>query len=194
MLREIKTRFGAYRLGIVWALVEPLTHVVVLSLIFGIRSRTAPGAVEFPIFLATGIIPFVMFRNMVTRTMMTVEANRALFTYPQVRPFDTLIARFILEIVIYSIVFVVFMVGAALVLNLRYKPIGEGEARYLDTWTGKIHAVEAKASAPLAEVEARASDRSIEIVMLERLYRREPERGTCRGVRFAFPAEGSDAR
>ena len=112
LLREIKTRFGAYRLGIVWALVEPLTHVVVLSLIFGIRSRTAPGAVEFPIFLATGIIPFVMFRGIVMRAMTAVEANRALFTYAQVKPFDTLIARFILEVMIYSVVFLIFMVGA----------------------------------------------------------------------------------
>lgn len=112
LLRELKTRFGAYRLGIVWALIEPLTHVAVLSVIFGIRSRTAPGAAEFPIFLATGIIPFVMFRGMVMRAMTTVEANRALFTYAQVKPFDTLIARFILEVAIYSVVFLVFMIGA----------------------------------------------------------------------------------
>ncbi|UCH75346.1 MAG: ABC transporter permease [Rhodospirillales bacterium] len=112
LLREINTRFGQYRFGYVWAVAEPITHVVVLSFIFGIRSRTAAEGVEFPIFLATGIIPFVAFRNMVTRTMATVEANRALYTYPQVRPFDTLIARFVLEVVIYSLVFVLFMVGA----------------------------------------------------------------------------------
>jgi hypothetical protein len=90
--------------------------------------------------------------------------------------------------------FLAFMVAASLVLNLRYKPIGEGEAGYLDTWTGTIHAVEASQSAPLAQADPQASDRSIEIAMLERLYRHEAERRTCRGVRFAFPAEGSDVR
>ncbi len=112
LLRELKTRFGIYRLGMVWAFVEPLTHVIVLSVIFGIRSRTAPGGVEFPIFLATGIIPFVLFRATVTRAMSTIEANRALYTYAQVKPFDTLLARFILEVIIYTVVFLVFMVGA----------------------------------------------------------------------------------
>ena len=90
--------------------------------------------------------------------------------------------------------FLVFMVAASLVLNLRYKTIGEGEARYLDTWTGRIHAVEANVDAPLAEAGPQAPDASIEIAMLETLYRREAERTTCRGVRFAFPAEGSDFR
>ncbi|NIN71170.1 MAG: hypothetical protein GTO46_04375 [Gemmatimonadetes bacterium] len=90
--------------------------------------------------------------------------------------------------------FLAFMVVASLVLNLRYKPIGEGEVRYLDTWTGTIHAVEPSRSVPLAQARPQASDRSVEIAMLGRLYRRETERSTCRGVRFAFPAEGSDRR
>ena len=111
LLREIKTRFGAYRLGFVWALAEPLAHVAVLSVIFGVRSPTTAQDVEFPIFLATGIIPFLLFQRMVTRGMTTVEANRPLFAYRQVRPFDTLIARFILETVIYAAVFLTFMIG-----------------------------------------------------------------------------------
>lgn len=90
--------------------------------------------------------------------------------------------------------FLAFMVAASLVLNLRYKPIGEGETGYLDTWTGTIHAVEASQSAPLAQARPQVPDRSIEIMMLERLSRQEAERSACRGIRFAFPAEGSDRR
>jgi len=33
-LRELKTRFGAYKFGYVWLLLEPMAHVIVLSLIF----------------------------------------------------------------------------------------------------------------------------------------------------------------
>ncbi|MGD2217437.1 MAG: hypothetical protein PVJ64_11795, partial [Gemmatimonadales bacterium] len=76
----------------------------------------------------------------------------------------------------------------------RYKPIGEDGARYLDTWTGTIHALDASQDAPLVQADRQAPERSIEIVMLERLYRPAAERSTCRGVRFAFPAEGSDVR
>jgi hypothetical protein len=90
--------------------------------------------------------------------------------------------------------FLAFMVAASLVLNLRYKPIGEGEARYLDTWTGRIHAAEADAGAPLAKASRRAPAASIEIATLEMLYRRAPQSTACGGVRFAFPAEGSAVR
>jgi hypothetical protein len=87
--------------------------------------------------------------------------------------------------------FLAFMVAASLVLNLRYKPIGEGEASYLDTWTGTIHAVEATRS---ARTRPQSPDRTIEVIKLESLYRQAAERSACRGVRFAFPAEGSDRR
>jgi hypothetical protein len=90
--------------------------------------------------------------------------------------------------------FLAFMVAASLVLNLRYKRIGEGEARYLDTWTGRIHAVETSVNAPPAKAGLQASEGSIEIAILEGLYRRGVQASTCRAARFAFPAEGSDVR
>ena len=105
ILRELKTRFGGYRFGYLWAVGEPVAHVVVLSAIFGFRSPTTPEGIDFPVFIATGIIPYLFFTRMVTRGMTTVDANRPLFAYPQVRPFDALAARAALEAVIQSAVF-----------------------------------------------------------------------------------------
>ena len=64
MYRELRTRFGQFHLGYFWALAEPLALVIVLSIIFGVRSVTAPGGVDFPVFLATGIIPWLVIRSM----------------------------------------------------------------------------------------------------------------------------------
>ena len=33
--RELKTRFGDYQLGYVWALLEPVAHLLILLAIFG---------------------------------------------------------------------------------------------------------------------------------------------------------------
>lgn len=112
IFRELRTRFGQYHLGYLWAFAEPLAHVAVLSAIFGIRSPTTTGGVEFPVFLATGLIPFLLFRGVVLRAMSAVESNKALFNYRQVKPLDTLIARTLLEALVYGAVFVVFMTGA----------------------------------------------------------------------------------
>lgn len=109
MLRELKTRFGSYRLSYFWALFEPISHILILALIFGyVLGRTMPG-INYPLFLTTGIMPWLLFSNMITRGMGAVDANRALFNYRQLKPFDTLVARMLLEAVIVLLAYAVLL-------------------------------------------------------------------------------------
>lgn len=89
--------------------------------------------------------------------------------------------------------FLGFMVVAALVLHLRYKPLS-GHEVYLDTWTGKLRSVAAlehTTSVPALDVSAAASaKRALEIAVLDELAGRGPRSGSCAAVRFAFPAPG----
>lgn len=97
LMREMKTRFGSYRLSYAWAVLEPLAHVAVFAIIFGyIIGRTIPG-VNYPLFIITGIMPWLMFTNMLNRGMHAISANKALFNYRQLRPLDTIAARMLLE-------------------------------------------------------------------------------------------------
>src|SRR3546814_16418763 len=76
VLREMQTRFGARRMGAFWMLFEPIAHVILMLFIFGfIRGREVPG-MEFPVFFATGIIPFLMLRNLTLRIMDRSEERR----------------------------------------------------------------------------------------------------------------------
>lgn len=80
-LREIKTRFGKYRLGYLWAVLEPAAHLLVLLTIFGfIMHRTMPD-ISFPVFLLNGLIPYFLFSNIATRSIGAIEANQGLFNY-----------------------------------------------------------------------------------------------------------------
>lgn len=108
-LREIKTRFGKYRLGYLWAALEPMAHMLILLGIFGyVMHRTMPD-ISFPVFLINGIIPYFVFSSISTRSIGAIEANQGLFNYRPVKPIDTIIARTILETVIYAIVYVLLM-------------------------------------------------------------------------------------
>ncbi|NIF21174.1 ABC transporter permease [Candidatus Pantoea multigeneris] len=108
-LREIKTRFGKFRLGYFWAVLEPSAHLLVMLAIFGfIMHRTMPD-ISFPVFLLNGIIPYFIFSNISTRSVDAIEANQGLFNYRPVKPIDTIIARAILETAIYAAVYVVLM-------------------------------------------------------------------------------------
>jgi len=96
-LRELKTRFGTYKFGYFWMLLEPMAHVVVMSVLFSyIRGRSLFG-IDFPVFIVTGIVPFLLFKNIALRVMDGVNANRALFAYRQIKPMDTFVARTLLD-------------------------------------------------------------------------------------------------
>jgi capsular polysaccharide transport system permease protein len=107
-LREIKTRFGKYRLGYLWAILEPTAHLLILLAIFGyIMHRSMPD-ISFPVFLLNGLIPYFLFSNIAIRSIGAIEANLGLFNYRPVKPIDTIIARVILEL-IYSGVYIILM-------------------------------------------------------------------------------------
>ena len=110
--RELKTRFGRFRLGIVWAILEPLVQMAVFLGLFYFRGRSAVGGLELPVFLATGIAPFLYFRKVISQGMGAVSGNRNLLIYRQVRIFDTFLTRFLLEAVISFIVLITIIAGS----------------------------------------------------------------------------------
>jgi capsular polysaccharide transport system permease protein len=113
-IREIKTRFGAYRLGLVWAFLEPMSFVLVLS---AIRSISSSGSlfggeshsIPYPLFLMLGYIPFQLFSKLLTQGAAAVNANQGLFNYRQVRPIDAILARTLLEVLVFSGVMLTFI-------------------------------------------------------------------------------------
>lgn len=97
-LRELQTRFGQYRLGYLWILLEPLFTIGVLLVIFGtIMQRTLPN-ISYEVFLLNGIIAFRMFRSGLTQALGAAQANKGLFSYRPVKPIDAVIARNLLEL------------------------------------------------------------------------------------------------
>lgn len=109
VLREYLTRFGSRRMGAFWMLFEPMAHIGAMMFIFTvIRARSVPG-MEFPVFLLTGMLPFFLMRNIIFKLMDSVGANRALFAYPNIKIFDTYVARVFVEISVTSCVYVIFL-------------------------------------------------------------------------------------
>ncbi len=114
LIRELKTRFGSYRLGYAWALIDPLLMISLFSVVFGMRSQNGFGGVPVQVFITAGYLPFMFFNKVVNQLKSAVNANMGLFCYRQVTPFATFIARFILEAIIGLVV------GCVLVLGLLW--------------------------------------------------------------------------
>jgi len=113
-IRELKTRFGSYKLSYVWMLVEPMVHMTVLSYIMSQFGGHPISGIDFPVFLITGLLPFFLFRNISLHVMDGVDANRALFSFKQVKPIDTFIARTLLESFLTAIILALLLIGMKL--------------------------------------------------------------------------------
>lgn len=121
LLRELKTRFGGRWLGVYWALLDPLAQVVLLTVVLGAFHRAVQPGIDYPVFLLTGMVPFFLFRNLTLRLMEGVDSNRALFSYRQVKPIDTLLARALLETGLYLVISVL-MFAAFSALDMPWWP------------------------------------------------------------------------
>ncbi|WP_338534326.1 ABC transporter permease [Leclercia adecarboxylata] len=111
LIRELKTRFGSYRLGYAWALLDPLLMISAFSLIFGMRGHSGFGGAPAPLFITASYLPFLFFRNVVSKLQSAVSANKGLFCYRQVTPFATFISRFILEVIVGMVVWCILTLG-----------------------------------------------------------------------------------
>jgi capsular polysaccharide transport system permease protein len=109
VIREMMARVGGQWIGAIWTLVEPLAHTIMLVAWLGLlRSQELPG-IDYPVFLATGLVPFFFFQKLVTRSLDAIDGNRGLFTYRQVKPIDPLLARALVEALMNLIVYGVTM-------------------------------------------------------------------------------------
>lgn len=116
-LRETRTRFGQHRMGFMWALIEPTLFILSFYLVFKVAGREAPVGMTLFSFVATGVIPFLIFTNTVTQVSQAINANKALLFYPQVNPLDVVLARVFLEFVTHIGVFIILMGGESLYLQ-----------------------------------------------------------------------------
>ena len=106
ILRETRTRYGKTRIGYLWALFEPLAHMLIFAAIFSFTGRTSPLGGSVGLLVLTGLFPYNLFSNLSTQLMNAVEANKVLLSYPHVTPFDVMASRTILEIATQVLVFI----------------------------------------------------------------------------------------
>lgn len=97
IIRETKTRFGAHRLGYLWALIEPAVFVLMFVSVHSAIEATVPFGESVLLFIVPAILFVRVFIGITGRMKDAIRANMALMTYPPVKIVDTILSRFILE-------------------------------------------------------------------------------------------------
>lgn len=113
-LREAVSRLLTGRAAWLWIVLEPVTHIVFMLLIFVVARMKTIGGIDAGIWLIVGMLAFFMFRRTAMQAMNAVNANQALFTYRQVKPIDTVLVRAGLEGFLMLMVSVILLGGAGL--------------------------------------------------------------------------------
>ncbi|CAM3065246.1 Polysialic acid transport protein KpsM [Methylobacterium mesophilicum] len=99
ILRDMRTRFGASIWGYAVVVLWPCVHVFMLIAIYTFQKLAAPLGDSRPLFFATGAVPVLVFQYISREVMKSVMMNRPLTYYPQVKIFDLVFSRILVEIV-----------------------------------------------------------------------------------------------
>jgi ABC-type polysaccharide/polyol phosphate export permease/Flp pilus assembly protein TadD len=112
ILRETRTRLADSKLGYGWALIEPVLHIVVLSLVFAVMMRGRPPIGDkFFIFYYTGIIPYHLFVHTSSSMTNAIISSGPLLQLPLVSISDVIIARGLVEVLTDIVVAIILLAG-----------------------------------------------------------------------------------
>ena len=97
LAREMATRFGNKPGGYLWALLDPVANITIMTLVFSALAHMPALGTSFPLFYATGFLAFQFYNAVETYVASATNANKTLFSYPNVAPFDAVVARYLLQ-------------------------------------------------------------------------------------------------
>jgi len=109
--RERRTRFSGGVLAPYWAYLIPVGWIVLVVLAFEFLGRSTPIHAPTALFVATGILPYAIFRQVISSLMRSVIANRYLLYFTPVGTGDILLASAVLELANALILATILFVG-----------------------------------------------------------------------------------
>jgi lipopolysaccharide transport system permease protein len=78
--RDVNVRYRQTAIGVAWALLQPLTTMVVFSLFFGRLSGISSDGVPYPLFSFAALVPWTFFAHGLGQASISVVGNPQLVT------------------------------------------------------------------------------------------------------------------
>jgi capsular polysaccharide transport system permease protein len=129
ILREMTTTYGRSPGGYIWAIVEPVAGLALLSIVFSFIVRSPSLGNNFMYFFAGGLLPFGLYMTVSNATAGAVRFSKALLEYPAVSFIDALLARFALNAM--TQLLIMLLVFGGIVIGYDLKPIIDWSSIFL---------------------------------------------------------------
>jgi lipopolysaccharide transport system permease protein len=78
--RDIKVRYKQTALGAAWAILQPVTTMIVFSVFFGRLARVPSDGVPYPVFTFTALLPWQLFAYALSESSNSLVSNQNLIT------------------------------------------------------------------------------------------------------------------
>ena len=117
-MREAMARTtGGDRMAWFWMIAEPMAMVFGMVAIRGVIASGGQhiGGAEFIPWMMVGLIGFMLFRDVLQKSLGAIQASKGLFAYRQVKSIDPVIVRCYFEGMIKSFIFLLFIFAGMLV-------------------------------------------------------------------------------
>ena len=98
VLREMSTTYGRSPGGYLWAVLEPVASIALLTFVFSLAFHLPPLGSNFPMFYATGFMPFILFNDVSNKLSQSITYSKHLLNFPRVTFIDVIVARMILSV------------------------------------------------------------------------------------------------
>ncbi|MDS9466326.1 ABC transporter permease [Paracoccus sp. MBLB3053] len=118
VLREMATTYGKSAGGYVWAILEPVLGVLLLTVAFSLMLARPALGTNFSLFYATGLLPFTMFNDLSNKVATSIRYSRPFLAYPSVSFIDALLARVILNTLTHIVILMVVVGGIFVIYDL----------------------------------------------------------------------------
>jgi lipopolysaccharide transport system permease protein len=79
-LRDIKVRYKQTVMGLAWVIIQPLTTMLIFTLVFNHFVRLDAGPLPYPLFALSGLLLWLFFANAVTNSTNSLVSNSNLIT------------------------------------------------------------------------------------------------------------------
>lgn len=119
IVREMVTTYGRSPGGYLWAILEPVAAIALLSFAFSLAFRAPSLGESFPLFYATGYLPYMLFHDVSMKTANSIRFSRPLLSFSAVTFLDLILARFLLNTLTHLLVMFLVIGGLMLIFDTR---------------------------------------------------------------------------
>lgn len=105
--------------GYVWAIIQPIGFIIILSIGFSLIIRSPSLGSSFVLFYATGFLPFDAYSQLTAKVLNSLNYSAAMLTYPRVTWLDAILARFSLNFLTITAVACIVMCSILFFVNTR---------------------------------------------------------------------------